>query len=322
MLQIISWSILSKGYVWLNDKQETCMVGWLIYSEQDVEKNKRYIEFYREEGKLQDIIINLILVEKLEFGIRNNSWFLSYNQEEIKYPDFVICRTIYPLLSKQLEYMGIIVFNNSQVAEICNDKAKTYQYVAKLGIQIVDSIFYKNSMVKQALNSRKAPSVIKAVAGHGGNQVFLINPPHSTTVELAKSTDFNKVYEMLDKSDVVLQPLIGTKHQDLRVYIIGHEIIAAVLRTAKEGFKSNYSLGGEVREYKLSVEEIKIVDRIVNNFEFGLVGIDFIIGDKGELIFNEIEDVVGARMLYQCTNINLVRLYLNYIKFACKREKA
>ncbi|MDF2611730.1 MAG: hypothetical protein K0R92_3204, partial [Lachnospiraceae bacterium] len=39
-----------------------------------------------------------------------------------------------------------------------------------------------------------------------------------------------------------------------------------------------------------------------------------IIGDQGELIFNEIEDVVGARMLYQCTDINLVRLYLNYIK--------
>lgn len=316
MLQIISLSILSKGFVWINDKQETCMVGWLIYSEQDVEKNERYIEFYMGEGKLQDIIINLILVEKLEFGIRNDHCFLTYNQKEIKYPDFAICRTIYPLLSKQLEYMGILVFNNSQVAEICNDKAKTYQYVAQLGIQIVDSIFYQNSMVKQAINSRKEPSVIKAVAGHGGNQVFLVNPFHSTGVEMEKEADFNTVYEKLDKSDVVLQPLVGTRHQDLRVYIIGHEIIAAVLRTAKEGFKSNYSLGGEVREYKLSLEEIKIVGKIVNHFEFGLVGIDFIIGDKGELIFNEIEDVVGARMLYQCTDINLVRLYLNYIKLS------
>ena len=314
MLQIISWSILLKGYVWTNDKQETCMVGWLIYSEQDIEKNKRYIEFYMEEGKLQDIIINLILVEKLEFGIRKDSWFITYNQEDIKYPDFAISRTIYPLLSKQLEYMGIIVFNNSSIAEICNDKAKTYQYVAQLGIKIIDSSFYKYAMLKQAISLQKEPSVIKAVAGHGGNQVFLIAKPNSTGVELAKSTDFNIIYDKLDKSDVVLQPLIGTRHQDLRVYIIGHEIIAAVLRTAKEGFKSNYSLGGEVREYRLSVEEIEVVERIVNHFEFGLVGIDFIIGDKGELIFNEIEDVVGARMLYQCTNINLVRLYLKYIK--------
>ena len=45
-----------------------------------------------------------------------------------------------------------------------------------------------------------------------------------------------------------------------------------------------------------------------------MVGIDFIIGDRNELIFNEIEDVVGARMLYQTSNINLVGLYLDYIK--------
>jgi len=31
------------------------------------------------------------------------------------------------------------------------------------------------------------------------------------------------------------------------------------------------------------------------------------------LIFNEIEDVVGSRMLYQCTDYNLVEHYLNYI---------
>lgn len=286
------------------------MVGWLIYSEQDIEKNKRYIDFYREEGKLQGIQIILLLVEKMEFGICNNTWFLTYNQKEIEYPDFAICRTIYPLLNKQLEYMGIKVFNNSQVAEICNDKAKTYQYIAGLGIQIVDSTFYQNSMVKQIFNKIQEPSVIKAVAGHGGNQVFLIDPNNSTEVEHQN----NVIIQKLTSSDVVLQPLIGSRHQDLRVYIIGDEIIAAVLRTAKEGFKSNFSLGGEVAKYELSANEIQIVEKIIKHFEFGLVGIDFIIGDNGELIFNEIEDVVGARMLYQCTDINLVRLYIAFIR--------
>jgi gamma-F420-2:alpha-L-glutamate ligase len=112
---------------------------------------------------------------------------------------------------------------------------------------------------------------------------------------------------------VVVQPFTGRRHQDLRVYVIGKEIIAAVLRTAKEGFRSNFSLGGEVRLYELSEEEKKIVELITGQFEFGLVGIDFIIGDEGELIFNEIEDVVGSRMLYQCSDINIVELYLKYI---------
>lgn len=286
------------------------MVGWLIYSEKDVEKNKRYIEFYMEEGKLQGINMILILVEKLEFGIKGNKWFMRYNKEEIVKPDFSISRTIYPLLNKQLEYMGIKVFNNSQVSELCNDKAKTYQYVAQLGIPMVDSSFYQNSMVEQTLENVGELSVVKAVAGHGGNQVFLINPGNSTYVE----NEIPAIYERLDRSDVVLQPLIGNKNQDLRVYIIGQDVIAAVLRTAKEGFKSNFSLGGVARKYELSNAEIQLIRKIISLFDFGLVGIDFIIGDEGELIFNEIEDVVGARMLYQCTDINLVRLYLEFIK--------
>ncbi|MDU6264822.1 MAG: hypothetical protein E6600_10005 [Anaerocolumna aminovalerica] len=300
------------------------MVGWLIYSERDVEKNKRYIEFYIEEGKLQEIRIELILVEKLEFGVGNNTWYFTYENSEISRPDFAICRTIYPLLNKHLEYMGIKVFNNSKVAEICNDKARTYQYVAQLGIDMVDSTFVKSYMVEEAMNNINKPSVIKSVAGHGGGQVFLLEPTpgyvkkegasesikNTTSVECDKS----KILNGLNQSDVVLQPLTGSRHQDLRVYVIGKKIIAAILRTAKDGFKSNFSLGGDVREYQLSKEDTTIVEKIISLFDFGLVGIDFIIGDKGELIFNEIEDVVGARMLYQCTDINLVGIYLDYIK--------
>ncbi len=283
------------------------MTGWLLYSEKDIEKNKIYIEYYFDEGNKLGVQIMLIVVENLKFGIKNNTWFFTYDDKPMLMPDFAICRTIYPLLNKQLEYMGIKVFNNSEVAEICNDKAKTYQHIACLGIPIIDTEFFRNSMVEEVMSTIKAPSVIKAVDGHGGNQVFLLEKDNSTKVVQSK------IMNQLGKSDIVLQPLLGTRHQDLRIYVIGNQIIASILRTANEGFKSNYSLGGRVEQYQLSKKEISIVDKIVNSFEFGLVGIDFIIGDEGELIFNEIEDVVGSRMLYACTDINLVRLYLEYI---------
>jgi RimK family alpha-L-glutamate ligase len=285
------------------------MVGWLIYSRSDVEKNKSYIQFYIDEGKLRNISIRLVLAEDLVFGIQADQWYIACNNETVTRPDFAICRTIYPLLNKQLELMGIPVFNNSLLAEICNDKAKTYQYVAQLGIPMVDTEFCKNSFIRDRLAEIKDPTVIKAVAGHGGSQVFLVQPGDTTQVE----NFADGIMQRLKGADAVIQPLIGSRHQDLRVYVIGNKIICAVLRTAKEGFKSNFSLGGEVRLYDLSFDEISLVKRIINLFEIGMAGIDFIIGDNGELIFNEIEDVVGARMLYQCTDINLVGLYLDYI---------
>ncbi len=284
------------------------MVAWLIYHRENADYNWQYIQFYIQEGAKLGIDVKLLLVEELEFGVRNNRWFLAHEKKELPKADFAICRAIYPLLSRHLELMGIPVFNNSMVSEICNDKARTYQYLAKTGITMVDSSFYKNEQLQEVLSGLSAPTVIKAVDGHGGSQVFL-----ASGEVMAGNAMRQTIIDGIRSSDIVVQPLTGSKHQDLRVYVIGKEIVAAVLRTAKEGFKSNFSLGGEVRLYDLSAKEIATVNRIIAEFEFGLVGIDFIIGDQGELIFNEIEDVVGTRMLYQCSEINIVERYLKFI---------
>lgn len=288
------------------------MVAWLIYNRKQAEYNKQYIEFYRLEGAKLEIEVRLILVEELEFGVKNSNWIIHYEKQRIAYPDFAINRAIYPLLSRQLELMGIRVFNNSFVADICNDKAKTYQYLARTGIPMVDSCFYKNDQLPDLLPQIKQPSVIKAVDGHGGSQVFLLNGIDGATNEV--------ILKGIASSDFVIQPLTGSRHQDLRVYVIGKDIIAAVLRTAKHGFKANFSLGGEVSLYQLSKQEKILVNTIIDMFDFDLVGIDFIIGEEGELIFNEIEDVVGSRMLYQCSDYNIVKSYLKYILHKMNNE--
>ncbi len=288
------------------------MVGWIIYYRDSAVYNKKYIQFYVGEGNKLGVKIQLLLVEELEFGVREGRCFISSGGKELERPDFAICRAIYPLLSRQLEAMGIRVFNNSMVSEICNDKARTYQYLAKTGIRMLDTCFFRNFQVDEVLDPARfaqGPIVIKAVDGHGGNQVFL-----HRAKEDEPSSSVSTIREGLGSSDIVVQPLTGGRHQDLRVYVIGREIIASVLRTAKEGFKSNFSLGGEVRLYSLRQEERAIVEQIMEEFDFGLVGIDFIIGDEGELIFNEIEDVVGSRMLYQCSDINIAERYLYFIR--------
>lgn len=275
------------------------MNAWLIYGEEESIKNQWYIEEYKKAGKKYGVTIELLIAEKIEFGVENGTCFIRYQKEEIKKPAFAIVRTIYPLLNLQLESMGIPTFNNSKVAAICNDKARTYQYVSSLHIPMVDTTFCRARELEKILQEDKGGKVIKSVAGHGGAEVFL-------------SSEKERIAERIH-SDFVLQPLVGSRHQDLRVYILGKEILGCILRTAREGFKSNFSLGGEVREYVLTQEQEDIVSRIVSLFEFGLVGIDFIVGDDGTLLFNEIEDVVGARMLYQCKIVNLPEKYIEYI---------
>lgn len=275
---------------------------WLVYQKADTKRNQWYIEEYLRIGKELGFEVEVVLVEELRIGIRDCIWFVERKGKVETPPEFAIVRTIYPLLSRQLEQMGVKVFNPSKVAEICNDKARTYQYVAKLQIPIVDTDFVKNSFVEWYRKEYPKQYVIKAVDGHGGGQVFCVEEGEEFLVS-----------ETIGASDAVFQPLVGKNHQDLRVYVIGKRILVGILRTAKEGFKSNFSLGGMVQVYELSEQERRMVRKIIDLFEFGLVGIDFLIGEEGELIFNEIEDVVGARMLYQCTKIDLVREYLSFL---------
>lgn len=274
---------------------------WLVYGEADINRNLWYIQEYLRIGPEVGLFVELIQAEELTIGIQNQTWYLEHKGKEAELPDAAIVRTIYPMLSRQLEQMGVLVYNPSSVAEICNDKARTLQYVAKLQIPVADTRFVRNGQVERYRKEHPGQYVIKAVDGHGGSQVYL-----------AEESDEFCVSQKLGASDAVVQPLLPTR-QDLRVYVLGKRILAAVLRTAKKGFRANYSLGGEVCLYQLSKQETELVNQIIELFDFGLAGIDFFIGEHQELILNEIEDVVGARMLYQCTNLDLVRTYLQFI---------
>ena len=53
--------------------------------------------------------------------------------------------------------------------------------------------------------------------------------------------------------------------------------------------------------------------KVINLFSIDYAGIDFLINENNELIFNEIEDSVGARALYELTDINIASLYIEHI---------
>lgn len=287
---------------------------WLIYRQKDVKKNEWYIKEYQRIGQELGMQVELILVEDISVVCKMGGYEFYLQSQLAQLPNAAIVRTIDPKLSKLLEAAGIRCFNSAEISELCNDKAKTSMEIAKLNIAMIPTIPCKREDLTRMLEKATQELVVKTVDGHGGQEVFCIPPVASENQEQI-SLRRDLVLDCLQRttSDFVIQPLIGTRHQDLRVYVLGNQILCAILRTSKSGFKANYSLGGSVSAYELSLKEKEIVFTILKRFEVDLVGIDFILSDDGELLFNEIEDVVGARMLYECTKIDLVREYLVYL---------
>jgi glutathione synthase/RimK-type ligase-like ATP-grasp enzyme len=98
----------------------------------------------------------------------------------------------------------------------------------------------------------------------------------------------------------------------MRAYVVGGEIVAAVLRSSQTDFRSNFSLGGNVECVQPTDEQREIVQRIYNQLQADYIGVDFL-PDGEKWVVNEIEDSAGARMLYQCTDIDIADVFVSYL---------
>jgi gamma-F420-2:alpha-L-glutamate ligase len=278
--------------------------GWLIYKRIDAEKNQGFIKMLVDEASLLQISLQLVLEEELFYGIRNNKFVLSHPIFDVGNINFAIVRTINPLLTKQLEFLGVRCFNHSTIAEICNDKALTYQLATRLDLPVLDTYFISYETFQPEQLYSEFPMVLKQVDGRGGNEVYLIE----SVAEL-----MTKLEEYPHKR-FVLQEFADNPGKDIRVFVIGSKIIGAVLRESSTSFKANYTLGGNVSAYRLKVAEQHLVNKITLAIKADFIGIDFLLNSKNEFIFNEIEDVVGCRSLYSTSTINAAALYMDYIK--------
>ena len=270
------------------------MNWWILYEREDYKKNKSYVDLYFKECEKYGISLTLVLKEELGLVIKNPETEFYIKEKKCKKPDLVINRSRDYFLAKHLEMAGIEVFNDSFITLIGNDKALAYSYAVEKGIPVLTS-FYGN------IEPKEYPYVLKSLNGHGGGEVYLI-----------QNSDKKKEVEKLQNKPFLRQEFAKEPGKDVRVYVVGNRIIKAMLRTNENDFKSNYSLGGKVAEYNLNNEEESLVNKVMEGLNIGLAGIDFVF-HEGKLYFNEIEDVVGARMLYANTDVDIVAEYVSYL---------
>lgn len=281
---------------------------WLVYERIQAERNNAYIEKYRQSAERHNMSLELILTDELQTGFKDGKPWLWYRGNDCVLPQFVINRSGQPFLSRHLEAMSLPVYNSAYVSEICLDKRKSYHLAAKASLPVMPTRFYSGSLpdwdtVQSDFGGRQL--VVKPADGRSGKDVMLVST----------RADYDQAIAVFNTGqNVIIQQAASDLGLDLRVYVIGRHIEAAMLRKSDPArdFRSNYSLGGEAAVYNLSHHEKSMIMRLADQLDFGLVGIDFIF-DQGKPVFNEIEDAVGARMLYALTDIDIGDCYLEYI---------
>ena len=236
----------------------------------------------------------------------------------LEYPDFIIFYDKDLYRAQLCEDSKIRVFNCVDTILTVDDKALTY-LVVKKGVEqnknlwLIPSIFstypyfgddkWKSDFLEKAVRTIGYPFILKATKGSLGQQVFLIND----------SDDFTKAINLLPLQQVIAQEFIQSSFgKDLRVWVVGNEVVAAVVRdsgSSKE-FRSSVSLGGHyAEEFELTSEQIKLVTDISRSLTLDFGTIDFLFGLNNQLYFCE----ANSNAVFSNLNKNIGEAIVSYI---------
>ena len=275
----------------------------IIYNEEDAEYNEWFINHLIDCLEKYDTDAGLLIKEKIYFdGLTQE---IKYNGEARPLPDAIVNRTRDFTVSMFFEQAGVKVFNSTFVTMIGNDKYMAVDFVKNTGAPVPESyLLKKGDRFEQIIDKEM---VVKSLHGHGGSEVYAVSS-NDELEEIRKRTE----------DDMILQEkLIPSEEEyplgkDLRVYIVGNIIVAGMMRSSDKDFRSNFSLGGRADIHDLTDKELSIVKKITDAVYIDHAAIDLIY-DKGDPVFNEIEDMCGSRMLYENTDIDIADMYAKHI---------
>ncbi|QUW22510.1 RimK family alpha-L-glutamate ligase [Sporosarcina sp. Marseille-Q4063] len=229
-------------------------------------------------------------------------------------PDFVVFLDKDILLAKFLKNKGIRIFNDPIVIETCDNKANQYLELSKHGIPMPKTIIApkvypaftiaESGYYEKILEELKLPMIIKEGHGSFGMRVYLIETKEEF---YAKTGELRGV-------DYVFQEFIETsKGRDIRVNIVGGEIVAAMYRHSETDFRANITNGGVAKDIELTNAQKNLAMRAADAVGAEFAGVDLLFGENEEPLVCEVNAAAHIRNIYNVTGINVADSMIAYI---------
>lgn len=229
-------------------------------------------------------------------------------------PDFVIFLDKDILLATYLKNAGIPIFNDPEVIETCDNKAKQYIQLANAGIRMPRTIVapkvypkftIRNSgYFENVLKILGLPLVIKEAHGSFGMKVYLIET----------EADFYVKVEELRGIDFVFQQYIASSFgRDIRVNTIGNEVVASMYRHSETDFRANITNGGVAEKIELTEAQKDLAIRAAQAVGADFAGVDLLFDEQDEPIVCEVNAASHIRNIYNVTGINVGDAFVQYI---------
>lgn len=288
--------------------------GWIIYNGSlNSEKFTDFAQMLQTAAHKQGINALIYKNNDIMSYLSLNPQIIQAEKKDL--PDFVIFADKDIYLAKQLELLGVRVFNRAEAIATSDDKIATYQRLAQLQLPIPKTIVAPKSFTNEIhtdfyqidhiIETLGLPMIVKEAFGSFGEQVYLVY----TKEEL------KEIIQAIHGRPFMFQEFIKTSYgKDLRLQVVGEQVVTAMKRTAKDDFRANITAGGTMEAYKPSNYEASLAVKATKAIGADFAGVDLLFGENDEPIICEINSNAHIRNIYEFTNINPADAMISYIR--------
>lgn len=268
----------------------------------------------KEAGEARGQEMRVINYLRCYMNITSHRPSIVYNGKPLENFDAIIPRigaskTFYgTAVVRQFEVMGVFSTNESQAISRSRDKLRCLQILAKDGIGLPVTGFAHDTQDIDGLIETVggAPLVIKLLEGTQGIGVVL-----AETYQAAKSVI--EAFRGLDANILVQEYIKEAGGADLRCFVVGGKVIAAMKRQGAEGeFRSNLHRGGKAEIIKLTPEERSTAIRAAKAMGLRVAGVDLLRSNHGPVVM-EVNSSPGLEGIEKTTGIDVAGKIIDYL---------
>ncbi|MCP8686447.1 30S ribosomal protein S6--L-glutamate ligase [Marinobacterium sedimentorum] len=210
---------------------------------------------------------------------------------------------------RQFEMMGTYPLNESVAISRSRDKLRSMQLLSRKGIGLpITGFANKPSDIPDLVEMvGGAPLVIKLLEGTQGIGVVL-----AETRQAAESV--LEAFMGLKASVMVQEYIKEAGGADIRCFVIGDKVIAAMKRQAKAGeFRSNLHRGGAASLVRLTPEERSTAVRAARTMGLNVAGVDILRSNHGPLVM-EVNSSPGLEGIEAATGLDVADRIIQFIE--------
>ncbi|MCA9683772.1 MAG: 30S ribosomal protein S6--L-glutamate ligase [Myxococcales bacterium] len=210
---------------------------------------------------------------------------------------------------RQFEMMNVYCVNGSQAIARARDKLRCLQILAKKGIGLPLTGYAHTTMDVAGLINvvGGAPLVIKLLEGTQGIGVVL-------TESEAAATSVIEAFRGLEANILVQEFIEEAKGTDLRCFVVGDKVVAAMMRKGAPGeFRSNLHRGGSAEAVKLTPEERSTAVRAAKAMGLRMAGVDILRSNHGPLVM-EVNSSPGLEGIEKASGKDVANFIVEFIE--------